>query len=37
MEIDAKWFPKWSQNRCRNSLKINAKTGIEKEKEHHEI
>jgi hypothetical protein len=28
-------LPKCSQNRCRNSQQINAKTGTEKDKEHH--
>ena len=36
MENNAKRLPKWSRNRCQNSSKINAKTGIEKDQENHE-
>jgi hypothetical protein len=36
MENEAKRLPKWSRNRCRKSLKINAKTGIEKYYKNHE-
>ena len=35
MEINAKRLPKWSRKRCQNSLKTNAKTGIEKDLENH--
>ena len=31
-----KGVPKWSQNRCQNSSKINAKTGNEKDQENHQ-
>jgi hypothetical protein len=30
MQIDAKRVPRWSQKRCKNTLKINSKTGTEK-------
>ena len=36
-ENNGKRLPTWSQNRCQNSSKINAKTGIEKDQERHEI
>jgi hypothetical protein len=36
MKNEAKTLPKWSRNRCQNSSKINAKTGIEKDQENHE-
>jgi hypothetical protein len=36
MKFYAKRLPKWSQNRCQNSLKIDARTGIEKDQENHE-
>jgi hypothetical protein len=35
-ETNTKELPKWSQNRCQNSSKINAKTGIEKDQENQE-
>ena len=31
MKFDAKGVPKWNQNRCQNSSKINAITGNEKD------
>ena len=36
MKIDAKRLPKWSQNRCQNASRIDARTGIEKDQENHE-
>jgi hypothetical protein len=33
MENNTKRLPTWSQNRCRNSSRINAKTGTEKDQE----
>ena len=36
MENYGKRLPKWSQNQCQNSSKINAKTGVEKGEENHE-
>ena len=35
MNIDAKKVPKWSQNRCKHSSKISAKTGSGKYEENH--
>ena len=35
IEFDAKVVPKWNQNRCPKSSKINAKTGNEKDQENH--
>ena len=36
IKFDAKGVPKWSQNRCQKSSKINAKTGNEKDQENHQ-
>jgi hypothetical protein len=36
IENDAKTLPKWSGNRCQNSLKINAKRYNKKQRENHE-
>jgi hypothetical protein len=36
LKINAKRLPKWSQNRCQNASKIDARTGIEKDQENHE-
>ena len=35
MEFDVKGVPKWNQNRCQNSSKVNAQTGNEKDQENH--
>ena len=37
MKIDTKNMPNWSPNRCQNASEINAKNGIEKDQENHEI
>ena len=37
MKIDPKRVPKWNQNRCQDASEINARTGIEKDQENHEI
>ena len=36
IKVDTKGVPKWSQNRCQNSSKINAKTSNEKDQENHQ-
>jgi hypothetical protein len=36
MKFDAKRLPKWSQNRCQNASRIDARPGIEKDQENHE-
>ena len=36
MKFDANWLPTWTRNRGQNSLKIDAKTGIETDQENHE-
>ena len=35
IEFDTKGIPKWNQNRCPNSSKINAETGNEKDHENY--
>ena len=37
MKIYTKRLPKWSRHRCQNSLKINATTGTDTDKENHQI
>jgi hypothetical protein len=35
MQIDVKRVSKWSQKRCKNTSKINAKTGTEQNQGYH--
>jgi hypothetical protein len=37
IENNTNSLPKWSRNQYQNSLKINARTGIETNHENHEI